>query len=859
MASSVDALAHSFWQAPSADHLKAIRAFCLTPDSPAGGLNLYFNAAMHLRQFDDARQAWSLLQARAPDHPFCTLWPVELDMAQGREHAALAGFRVLSEPRKHNPDFLRRWINSCIAQDSHAGLDLAAPCLTDLPDGLNRFLAQAALARYRHQPQAEIEAHRNVLTVKPDHIDSVVKLAALLETRGDRPAGLELLQAAVQRAPQLIMLKGLLLGMRLRQDPALITRADLEDYMARAQNPKTALGLALSWATTMGDAACHAHVLERMETDWPERARIERAEQALADGQPREALTLLRALPTEEALHRRHFDLRAKALSVLGDQNGLRALAAEIVGAFDSPLHHAIAASIAIQADDMDSAARLARHARQADPGLMMAWTHETIALTRNGQGAAALDVLAHLPPDLAMADPMHERRHVAARAIGDFETARTALTHLADQGPARTKYTHVAFLSYLGQIKAAKAALRAWIPDNDADDLWKQAAQGKLRLDQFHTAGALAWFDTCLADNPQFKPALAGRATAHLLRFDPQSAMADLNTENRLQRVNGAKPRRARDGFLGQLANELLLDPPLTQAARQALIQDQPADRLLQLFRDHSGNTMLAIGVLVALRQQGALGQTPPAAPGPTPPTHIPARIFQYWEGTPPTADLAAAMDRVARLNPWAAYHRFDGASGWAYIRAHACPDMVRAFRLAKHAAERADLLRLVVLEREGGIWVDADDMCRADLSGLIPPQAQMVLYQEWMGSVGNNFIATTPGNAILRRTAEQAQQDILSSAGDPIWLRTGPGALTRALVQDMAAQSSGPAMLTDGLHILSESHVLHYLACACPFAYKQSTQHWLKDAERRSASQDAPDLAALLDARNVPALTQL
>ena len=92
--------------------------------------------------------------------------------------------------------------------------------------------------------------------------------------------------------------------------------------------------------------------------------------------------------------------------------------------------------------------------------------------------------------------------------------------------------------------------------------------------------------------------------------------------------------------------------------------------------------------------------------------------------------------------------------------------------------------------------------------------------------GSTGNNFIATAPGHPVLQQMAEDVTRDILNGASESIWLRTGPGAMSRSVVQHLA--QTGQARLPDGVHILPESDLLQYLAMACPFSYKQTGLHW-------------------------------
>lgn len=205
-----------------------------------------------------------------------------------------------------------------------------------------------------------------------------------------------------------------------------------------------------------------------------------------------------------------------------------------------------------------------------------------------------------------------------------------------------------------------------------------------------------------------------------------------------------------------------------------------------------------------------------------------IPKIIHQYWEGPLPE-DLAAGLERMRAHNPDSEYRLYDHPTARAYLRRHGSPEVLRAFELARHAAERADIFRLLLLDREGGIYVDADDLCRGDLRDLLADGSRCVLFQEHHGAFANNFIATTPENSVLKWALQSAVTETLSGAATSIWLRTGPGLMTRAVAR---ACASNGGFLPNDWHILAQPDMAERLIVCAPFSYKLDHRHWMKSA---------------------------
>lgn len=149
-----------------------------------------------------------------------------------------------------------------------------------------------------------------------------------------------------------------------------------------------------------------------------------------------------------------------------------------------------------------------------------------------------------------------------------------------------------------------------------------------------------------------------------------------------------------------------------------------------------------------------------------------------------------------------------FDDASAAAYIRENYTRRETDAFGRCRHPAMRSDYLRMCFILREGGLYVDADDvLLDGDVEDLVADgtlKLQPLCYDveaRAMAPTGdvwkpdlpaghrifytnNNPLAAAPGHPVLARALARATALLL--AGDPrpeIQSTTGPGNLTAAL----------------------------------------------------------------------------
>jgi tetratricopeptide (TPR) repeat protein len=276
-----------------------------------------------------------------------------------------------------------------------------------------------------------------------------------------------------------------------------------------------------------------------------------------------------------------------------------------------------------------------------------------------------------------------------------------------------------------------------------------------------------------------------------------------------------------------GQLVDEYLLDSE-NLARIGAVATSRPsftdATDMLREAASAPDSTLLAISALIALRQAGLLS----GSGGGGGACRIPARIIQFWDSDTPR-DLRPLMQSWKRHNPSWHYQLFDARSGLLYLRANFDAAIAVAFEAAREPAAQADLFRLAFLFREGGLYADCDDLCVRSFDPLLSDGVEFFGYQEDIGSVANNVLAAAPRNSIVGLALDQAVQAILRGDADMPWLCTGPGLLSRAVVQGLGGLGDVWPPHAN-IRLLERHEIAAYAASHCHSSYKITKNHWTR-----------------------------
>lgn len=408
--------------------------------------------------------------------------------------------------------------------------------------------------------------------------------------------------------------------------------------------------------------------------------------------------------------------------------------------------------------------------------------------------------------------------------------------------------------------------------------DAWKRLKEGlehfpthrsllRLAIDQSQAAGRFGdvgpWLDA-LPDTPEDRAArqifLAKGALSRLQFEDATAALAEAEREDpdnhqvwiqgllaAMPRLRIEEARRAqrqlrtlvRDGdpdlvhsahrvlgFYSEVFNDLLTDPAAMVAGSDAVARND-LDRLRAVVRDFPDSTGIAVALVVALRRAGRLpGPRPGRAPTTSP---IPRVLHQFWDTAETPEDLTPFIESWRALNPGWTCRLYDIAAAQEVLAQGMPGPVLQAFHAARHPAHKADIFRLAVLLREGGVYADVDDRCRGPLDRLCAG-ASLVLRHENLGSIGNNFMACRPGHPFIGKALLGAVKATLEGHSEAIWLSTGPGLVTRTFAQLYVTDDAMRAELEAQTRLLPDFVLRSFVACGLRAVYKSTQMHWVQ-----------------------------
>jgi hypothetical protein len=256
------------------------------------------------------------------------------------------------------------------------------------------------------------------------------------------------------------------------------------------------------------------------------------------------------------------------------------------------------------------------------------------------------------------------------------------------------------------------------------------------------------------------------------------------------------------------------------------------PSERiraLPEVVRQFPDSTAAAVSLIVAMRQAGSFGRAKSvpsrsaALPG------IPRRIMQFWDASVPPEYITEIMRSWRELNPMFEYRRFDDKSAREFITAKYPTDVLRAYIRAQHPAQKADLFRLAYLLAEGGFYTDADDRCVAPLESIVPSEANLMAFQENLGTIGNNFLGAVAGEPVMRCALDLAVTAINRGDHEVIWLSTGPGLISRVIAQMLSDPATSVGFIGRIL-VLDRGELAKAVAVNCQLSYKRGAKHWIR-----------------------------
>lgn len=237
-----------------------------------------------------------------------------------------------------------------------------------------------------------------------------------------------------------------------------------------------------------------------------------------------------------------------------------------------------------------------------------------------------------------------------------------------------------------------------------------------------------------------------------------------------------------------------------------------------------------------------------------------IPKVIVQYWDDPKfLPADIEECISSWTRWTAVGYSHRlFDESSARAFIAESLDKRHEIAFANCYHPAMQADYFRLCYLLVEGGLYVDADDVClgaqigelfedgRLKLQPLCYDKATNSMVEpalflkvgaynhNWIFYFNNNPLVARKGHPIIEQALQRAT-DALQSVDDDklpeIQETTGPGNISKTIFE----LGSAPRGVAKDLVVLKRWESL--AVSKWPLSYRDDARNWRHSNQQRLA----------------------
>lgn len=153
-----------------------------------------------------------------------------------------------------------------------------------------------------------------------------------------------------------------------------------------------------------------------------------------------------------------------------------------------------------------------------------------------------------------------------------------------------------------------------------------------------------------------------------------------------------------------------------------------------------------------------------------------IPRIIWQTNHSDRVTLPLYANFMFNRFMTPEFEYRYHSDEECEAFIREHFPGAFHAAYRRLQIGAAKADFWRILVLLKEGGIYLDIDSNFSAKPERVVSADEEAVFIEMDNGEVTNYCIAAAPGHPALRAIAERIAANIEAGTINNVYQMTGP-----------------------------------------------------------------------------------
>ena len=204
--------------------------------------------------------------------------------------------------------------------------------------------------------------------------------------------------------------------------------------------------------------------------------------------------------------------------------------------------------------------------------------------------------------------------------------------------------------------------------------------------------------------------------------------------------------------------------------------------------------------------------------------PSHIPRVIWQtnYTD----KVSLAVYFNRLVNrlLAPTFEFRFVSDEEREEFVRANYPDNVLATFQSLQIGVAQADYWRILVLLKEGGVYMDIDANLVWPLEWTLDGSLSELFITDGGGHVTNSFLATIPGNRIFEETEAQIRNNIADPSPSSIFMMTGPGALWPVLEKADYSVTSYRTV----------SHQGQFINTALQYPDKSKKKWWEEEKER-------------------------
>jgi len=380
-----------------------------------------------------------------------------------------------------------------------------------------------------------------------------------------------------------------------------------------------------------------------------------------------------------------------------------------------------------------------------------------------------------------------------------------------------------IEFSMQLGQFGAVQQFINTCPADTLDRKIHLQFFSAQLAEKQWQLDGAIEIYQAILKQRENHLPSHEALRRLYLLKLDFVKAKhhALMVTRYRLseQKINGQIGRGYLHDHIASVTEEYLFNEPMLEQINQvmSLMPNQRLKVLAELVQKEPEYIATSNIFLLELQQQRYFSQG------------FPKRIFQYWDKPIPPDAVLKFMHSWIKHNPDYFYQLFNDETAREFLRNNYEPQVLMAYLRATHAAQKADLLRLALLYKYGGIYADADDVCLKPLMQWLPQDINILLYHEEKAMLGNNFIASKPQHQLIKKSLDFTVINLLDRDKSSIWLSTGPAILSKALALYLAENWSQASPKELGVMVMTREELMSVVGIHGQLFYKRTGDSWL------------------------------